>query len=134
MMKQLVVAISMALLLGCDAASDAMKVILKEDGPTTIVIRPGFELQLADKSLPFLGNDICPVGEGQVASAGLAPYEGQRSCVVITPETKTVKVLVAKNPVPVDEWELETWEVERDGDRTKLRRADGSYVVAVAVQ
>ena len=55
---------------------------------------------------------------------GPDPNAEQRACVVVAPDTSSVDVLVGFADGPA----RETWTVERDGNRTMLRRADGSYL------
>ncbi|MFU4920766.1 hypothetical protein ACM7Z6_13380 [Pseudomonas aeruginosa] len=116
---------ALTLLAGCDAAKDAMSEIIKEEQPMTLVFPAGYMAQVGGNAVPIFGTDPCPSADKYMKLLfGPEPDEGQRACVVVSPETQTVNVLVGGGERP----ELETWTVERDGDRTMLRREDGSYV------
>ncbi|WP_427121379.1 hypothetical protein [Pseudomonas aeruginosa] len=116
---------ALALLAGCDAAKEAITEIVKEEQPMTLVFPAGYMAQVGGKAVPIFGADPCPSADKYMKVLfGPEPDEGQRVCVVVAPESKTVNVLVGGGERP----ELETWTVERDGNRTMLRRADGSYV------
>jgi len=124
-------AIALTLLAGCDAANEAMSKIVKEEQPITLVLNAGTKVQLDGKVVPIFGNDKCPSADKFMRVLfGPEPDEGQRSCVVIAPESQTINVLVGGDDRPLQEnWLVETWAVERDGDKTMLRRADGTYVL-----
>lgn len=131
-MKSFILALAaLTILSGCDAANDAISQIVKEDQPMTLVFNAGYKVQLDGKVVPIFGNDVCPSADKLMRLLfGPEPDEGQRSCVVVAPETKTVNVLVGSVDRPMQEaWIAETWAVERDGEKTMLRRADGSYVL-----
>jgi len=131
-LKSFILALAaLTILSGCDAANDAISQIVKEDQPMTLVFNAGYKVQLDGKVVPIFGNDVCPSADKLMRLLfGPEPDEGQRSCVVVAPETKTVNVLVGSVDRPMQEaWIAETWAVERDGEKTMLRRADGSYVL-----
>lgn len=120
----------LALLLGlsgCDAAKELGAQIAKSSNqaPMTLVFKPGFKMLVDGQPAPIFGSQKCPPGdEGMSALVGPDPDEGKPICVVIAPDTKTVSVTVGLPKGP----SVETWTVERSGDRTMLRRADGSYL------
>ena len=131
-MKSIILALAaLTILSGCDAANDAISQIVKEEQPMTLVFNAGYKVQLGGKVVPIFGNDVCPSADKLMRLLfGPEPDEGQRSCVVVAPETETVNVLVGSVDRPMqEEWIAETWAVERDGEKTMLRRADGSYVL-----
>lgn len=133
-MKNTILALAaLTFLIGCDAAKEAMSDIVKDDRPMTLIINAGTKVQLDGKVVPIFGNDLCPSADKVMkALFGQEPHEGQRSCVVIAPETQTVHVMVGGDDRPLQErWAVEIWTVERDGDKTMLRRDDGSYVKPV---
>ena len=114
------------LLAGCDAANDLVtKIASEEQKPMTLVFNSGYMAQVGGKAVPIFGTDECPAADKFMkVMFGPEPDEGQRACVVVAPESKTVNVLVGGGSSP----KPEVWTVERDGNRTMLRRADGSYV------
>lgn len=120
-------------LTGFDDAKEALSDIVKDDRPMTLIINPGTKVQLDGNVVPIFGNDFCPSADKVMkALFGQEPHAGQRSCVVIAPETQTVHVMVGGDDRPLQErWTVETWTVVRDGDKTMLRRDDGSYVKPV---
>ncbi|HGY2474936.1 TPA: hypothetical protein ACNU8V_006424 [Pseudomonas aeruginosa] len=116
---------AITLLAGCDAAKEAMNQVVKEQQPMTLVFQSGYKMLVGGKPAPVFGTDECPKADKFMkAIFGPEPDEGQRACVVIAPDTSSIDVLVGFADGP----KRETWTVERDGDRTMLRRADGSYL------
>ncbi|MGG2621668.1 hypothetical protein [Pseudomonas aeruginosa] len=116
----------LAFLAGCDAANEAATKVIQESGPMTLVFHPGYKMLVAGKPSPIFGTDECPKADPFMkAFFGPEPDEGDKSCVVVAPETKSVEVLISSTGRPVKE----TWTVERKNDLTMLRRADGSYVL-----
>lgn len=71
-----------------------------------------------------IGVELHTPSRNELIRLAVASDEGQHACVVISPDTKSVDVLVGFPDSPA----RETWIVERDGDRTMLQRADGSYL------
>lgn len=117
--------VTLILLAGCDAANEALAKVVKEQAPMTLVFLPGYKMLVGGQPAPVFGYDECPKGDGFMRVLfGPAPDEGEDVCVVIPPDAKSVKVLVGLPAGPTQE----TWAVERDGNRTMLRRADGSYL------
>jgi len=122
MQKPILAAVALTLLTACDAGKDTIRAITN---PGAIVLHAGYKVQVDGKPVPIFGNDQCPSANKLIKVLfGPEPDEGQRSCLVVAPETKTVSVLVGSGDNPVHE----TWVVERECDMTMLRRADGSYV------
>lgn len=114
---------------GCDAAKELGAQVAKspDRAPTTLVFKPGYKMLVGDQPAPVFGSQECPPGdEGMRALMGPDPDEGKPICVVIAPDTETVSVTVGFPEGP----SVEIWTVERSGDRTMLRRADGSYLAA----
>lgn len=119
----LVAALSLS---GCDAMQDLGSSVAKaypEHAPMTLVIHSDYKMLVGGQQAQVFGSDVCPPADNLFGSD---PDEGTRSCVVITPETKTVSVTVQLSEGP----SKESWTVERSGDRTMLRRADGTLLAA----
>lgn len=115
----------LALLTGCDGARELAAKVAGDGKPTTLAIRAGYQVQIDGKAAPIYGTSACPPA-GELTLFGPGPDEGNRTCVVVGPETKTVTVLVGGGAIP----QPETWLVDHDGSKTMLRRPDGSYIVA----
>jgi hypothetical protein len=116
---------------GCDAAKDFGAQVAKAapaHAPMTLVFRSGYKMIVDGREAPILGKDVCPPANSKFMTSifGADFEDGKRSCIVIAPETETVSVTVGLPEGPTDE----VWTVERSGDRTMLRRADGSYLAA----
>lgn len=116
---------------GCDAAMELGAQVAKiapEHEPITVVIHSGYKMVVNGRAAPIFGKDQCPPANSDFMTEifGSDPDAGQRSCIVIAPDTKTVSVTVGMPDGPT----AEIWNVERTGDRTMLRRADGSYLAA----
>ncbi|WP_147464699.1 hypothetical protein [Pseudomonas cannabina] len=115
---------------GCDAAKEQGANVTKNSdrAPMTLVFKSGYKMLVDGQEVPIFGKDECPPANTNVMTSifGPDPDDGQRTCVVIAPDTKTVSVSVGLSEGPADE----TWTVERSGGRTMLRRADGSYLAA----
>lgn len=126
-MKKFLISLAvLAFLAGCDAANEAATKVIQESGPMTLVFHPGYKMLIDGKPSPIFGTDECPEPDPFMkAFFGPDPDEGDKSCVVISPETTSVEVLISNAGRPVKE----TWTVERNKDLTTLRRADGSYVL-----
>ena len=130
-MKNMIFALALvAALSGCDAASNigaALAKTLPAQPPMTLVILPGYEMIVDGKSAPIYGKDECPKRDGGFLNAlfGREPDELEsHGCVVITPDTKTINVTIGLPTGPSEE----TWSVERDADRTMLRRENGDLL------
>ncbi|HBO5514605.1 TPA: hypothetical protein L4559_003499 [Pseudomonas aeruginosa] len=125
-MKNFLISLAvLAFLAGCDAANEAATKVIQESGPMTLVFHPGYKMLIDGKPSPIFGTDECPKADPFMnAFFGPDPDEGDKLCVVIAPETKSVEVLVSIAGQPVKE----AWTVERNKGRTMLRRADGSYL------
>lgn len=115
---------------GCDAAKELGAKVAKnsDHAPLTLVFNSGYKMLVDGRQVPIFGKDECPPANTNVMTSIFGPDsdDGKRSCVVIGPDTKTVSVTVGLSDGPTDE----IWTVERSGDRTMLRRADGSYLAA----
>lgn len=116
---------------GCDAAKDLGAQVAKTvpaHAPMTLVFHSGYKMVVDGREAPIFGKDECPPANTNFMTSifGADSEDGTRSCVVIAPDTKTVSVTVGLPDGPTDE----VWTVERSGDRTMLRRADGSYLAA----
>lgn len=107
----------LALLTGCDGARELAAKVAGDGKPTTLAIRAGYQVQIDGKAVPIYGTSACPpAGELTLTLFGPGPDEGNRTCVVVGPETKTVTVLIGGGAIP----QPETWLVDHDG----------SYIVA----
>lgn len=115
---------------GCDAAKElGAKVVQNSDhAPMTLVFNSGYKMLVDGRQVPIFGKNECPPANTNAMTSIFGPDsdEGKRSCVVISPDTKTVLVTVGLSDGPTDE----IWTVERSSERTMLRRADGSYLGA----
>lgn len=135
-MKYPALCIALAVCLsGCDAANDLAtrvgKVAQPNVGthePMTLVIKSGYKVIVGGRPASIFGRDTCPPSNTKFMTALFGPSadDGTSSCVVIAPDTKTVVVTVGTPDGTTDE----VWTVERSGDRTMLRRADGSPIAA----
>lgn len=128
-MKHVALALALALSVsGCDAVKELGETVAKtvpDHAPMTLVFQSGYKMLVGGKPAPIFGTDECPKADKFLKVLfGPEPDEGQRACVVIAPDTTSVDVLVGFAGGPA----RETWTVERDGNRTMLRRADGSYL------
>lgn len=120
---------------GCDAGNDLAARVGKiaqpsigEHEPMMLIIKSGYKVVVGGRPASVFGKDKCPPSNTKLMTAifGADAADGTRSCVVIAPDTKTVAVTVATPEGTTDE----VWTVERSGDRTMLRRADGSPIAA----
>lgn len=113
---------------GCDAAKELGTTFAKNSDhvPMTLVFNSGYKILVDGREVPLFGKDECPPANTNAMTSIFGPdsEDGKRSCVVIAPDTKTVSVTVGLSDGPTDE----ILTVERSGDRTMLRRADGSYL------
>ena len=130
-MKNLALTLVAALSLsGCDAMKELGSAVAKtypEHAPMTLVIHSNYKMLVGGQPAQVFGSDVCPPADKFMKVLfGADPDEGTRSCVVITPETKTVSVTVLLPEGP----SKESWTIERSGDRTMLRRADGTLLAA----
>jgi len=120
----LVLALSLS---GCDAAKELGAQVARNSDhpPMTLVIKPAYKMLVGGQPAPVFGSQKCPPGDKKMrALVGPDPDEGMPKCVVIAPDTKTVSVTVGLPNGP----SVETWTVERSGDHTMLRRADGTLL------
>lgn len=102
-------------------------------GNPDIVIGPGYKVQVDGHAVPILGLDPCPEDSrpwkaywlGGRPDDGLRPFTG---CVVVKPDTKTVRVQLLTGGAPV----METWTVEHREHNgmpaTVVKRPNGDYV------
>lgn len=114
---------------GCDAAKELGAQVGKssDQSPMTLVLKPGYKMLVDGQPAPVFGYQKCPPGDkGMRDLVGSDPDEGKPICIVISPDTQTVSVRVELR----DGLSEEVWTVEHSGDRTMLRRADGSYLSA----
>lgn len=128
-MKQLPLFFVVLLLQGCDAAKEIgaqVTKMLPDHEQLPLVFKPGYKMQVNGMSAPVFGKDECPSLTRWFPGLNFSPDadEGRRLCIVVGPETKTVPVTVVLPEGPIEE----VWTVERSGDRTLLRRPDGSYL------
>ncbi|MFJ7794683.1 hypothetical protein [Pseudomonas sp. NPDC096950] len=130
-MKILLTALAAAYALtGCDAAND-LATLMMSDYPLakTAVITPGYKMKVGNQDVPVFGSDICPSPNDASAWVIAGPYprnSTSRSCIVIAPETNSVRVQVVLPQGP----ETENWTVVRSADRIMLRRANGEIIAA----
>jgi hypothetical protein len=118
----------LTILTGCDAAKELENVGVQEQQPVALVFQSGYQVMVGGKSVPIFGTEACTSAVGfKRAMIGHAPepIEGERTCVVIRPDTKSVNVLVGFGSSS----QMETWVVERRGEKTMLWRSDGSLVL-----
>lgn len=118
------------LLAGCDLVSEVghkVAALAGHNEPITLVIPPGYRVNIAGVSTPMFGFDKCPPpDETQRKLFNSGPVASEPICTVIKPDAATVEVLVGLPGGP----ERETWSVERAGDKTRLKRPDGTLVVS----
>lgn len=97
-----------------------------DDKPITLVIAPGYRINIVGRPVPVFGFDKCPQPDEAMAKLfGAESLTEEDNCTVIKPDAKSVEVTVGLPDGPV----REKWSVERNGDRTSLRRPDGLLVV-----
>jgi hypothetical protein len=115
---------------GCDLVKELGAKVASaypEVTPMTLVIHPGYKMLVDGQAVSVFGSTECPSTENNMEEFfGASPDEGSRSCIVIAPDTKTVSVIAALPEGP----SAETWTVERSGNRSTLRRADGTLIAA----
>lgn len=129
-MKLVLSALTACALTGCDAAND-LATLMMSDYPLakTAVITPGYKMKVGNQDVPVFGSDICPSRNDASAWVIAGPYprdSTSRSCIVITPETKSIRVQVVLPQGP----ETENWTVVRSAEGIMLRRADGTFIAA----
>lgn len=115
------------LLTGCDFLGEVGKKAFELSGleqkPFTLVIPPGYRVNINGVAAPIFGFAKCPpAGETMIGDTG---YDDEPVCIVIKPTDDSVDVLAATPGGPV----REHWAVEREGGKTRLRRPDGELVV-----
>lgn len=117
-------------LTGCDAASDSLP-----PNEPTLVIPPGFEIEVPGQNISIRGFDECP-SEGALMTKifGSAPYAGAHDCIVLSEGRTTVPVrLFPASGSVVEDWEIirEVGETAsgRTYKKTSLKRPDGTLVV-----
>ncbi|KZN20646.1 MULTISPECIES: hypothetical protein [Pseudomonas] len=130
-MKHLPLVIALALgLSGCDLVKELGAKVAKaypEETQMNLVIHSGYKMLVGGQAVSVFGmNDCPPADKNMKAIFGASPDEGSRSCIVIAPKTKTVSVIVSFPEGP----SAETWTVEWSGNRSTLRRADGTFIAA----
>lgn len=115
-------------LAGCEAQSNGLPSL-----EPTLVIAPGFEIEVAGNPIPVRGLDPCPA-QNSLMDVLFGPQEAEEDCIVLSDDRNEVAVLVYFD----DGHALETWEIIRDTGKSKsgrffmktsLKRPDGSLVV-----
>jgi hypothetical protein len=134
-MREVFVASLLAtLVVGCGQVADQASTLAGEHEPT-IVLSPGYQINVAGEAVPIQGFDACPKGDDAMVKVfGPAPDDGKSTCIVIGKDQWKVSVLVGLPAGGV----REDWEIVRETGtltnghpfaRTSLRRPDGSLVV-----
>ncbi|MFL1449440.1 hypothetical protein ACI77O_13665 [Pseudomonas tritici] len=127
-MKHVPLILALALSLsGCDAEKELGSQVGKssDHAPITLFIKPGYKMLVSGQPAPVFGSQKCPPADTDMWKlVGPDSDEGMPTCIVIAPDTETVSVTVGFPKGPA----AENWTVERSGDRTMLRRPDGSYL------
>lgn len=109
-MKKLIwVFVAGCLLSGCDAFDEQARA----QQPKPIEIGSGYKVQIGSELVSISGTSEC------ITDSSLS------DCIIITPDTKVVEVLIA---FP-DRLQREAWTITRTGKQMMLRRGDGSYVI-----
>ncbi|THJ45097.1 hypothetical protein [Aeromonas veronii] len=114
--KMILVFASACLLSACDSVTELKNTVVRElvnaTPPVTLVFPSGSKLLVGGKPSFISGSDACS--------------DGQKNCVVITPDTELVEVFVASSSADAPRQEI--WTVKRDGDKTMLLGTDGSQI------
>jgi hypothetical protein len=110
------------LVTGCDKVENLYKSSIK---PVKVAISPGYKVDIDGKLAYIFGSSECPKEDPIMARLlGSNEPEAKNECIVITPETKNVKVLVVFN----DHISNEDWKVIRKDDITYLATPNGILV------
>lgn len=118
--KSLAVLAACALsLTGCGLAADiGVKALANSQAHAaqslTMVIPAGYQINMEGHRVPVYGFDKCP------------PPDTSMSCVTVNQSAKAVDVILLAN-LPAGPIK-ETWSVEREGGKTRLRRPTGELV------
>lgn len=117
--------ISVFLFSGC---SEVKKVYAEiPSKPVNVVIGPGYKVDIEGEAAYVFGSHECPKNDPLMVKVfGQALSDGKSSCVVITPETKAVKVMLVFN----DRILNEQWEIIREEEKKTMyiKRPNGSPV------
>lgn len=126
-MKALLIALGLASALsGCDAANELAAKVAQDQRPMTLGFHSGYKLNVGGQSAPVFGTDKCPPADPVWEKIfGSDPDADKQTCILIPPNSKQVSVTVGL-PTGLT---AEVWNVERSGDRTMLRRGDGTLIV-----
>jgi hypothetical protein len=121
------------LLTGCDQLGDHFAQMATDKEPT-VVIAPGFKINVNGKPVPIAGFDACPKSDPvMIKLFGDASLEGSHDCIVLDKNRKEVRVQVAESKGVLTEQWMIIRETGKTGNRpylrTSLKRPDGSLVV-----
>lgn len=131
MKTALILSVCSMALIGCDLMTEIGGKVRAlagdyEGKPITLVFAPGYRINIVGKPVPVSGFDKCPPPDEAMAKLfGAESLSEEANCIVIKPDAKSVEVTLGLPDGPV----REKWSVERNGDRTSLRRPDGLLVV-----
>lgn len=134
--RNLAITITAALLGACGQAMDQVTELGIQHDPT-LVIRPGYKIDIDGKPTEISGDDDCPRNSGALIPEyffiGGTPIDGTRHCVILAKDRSEVVVtLIAPDQhVQTEHWSIVRWVHEKDGHRfqgTGLRRPDGTAV------
>ncbi len=117
-----------AMLVGCDQVKALGSSL--SDEPVTVVISPGYAVAIDAKPVSVFGFDACPKPDPATSEyLGLAPKDGEANCVVVTPQTKSVRVgLATATGLVVEQWTI--YRDEKHPGHVYLKRANGALVVS----
>lgn len=119
---------ALTLLAGCGAEKELESGSVQEQQPVAFVFQSGYQVMIGGKPVPIFGTESCTSAVGfkrTMIGHAPEPIEGERTCVVIRPDSKSVNVMVGVGKPS----QMETWIVERRGERTMFWRSDGSRVL-----
>lgn len=110
---------------GCSMAisavnSELSKPVSNDLMTLSIVISPGWKMNDHGKKALVFGNSSCPDSNGNITT--------EEGCVIIDNHTATVAVFVVD--ATAQSRRSETWTIERNGERTIMKRPDSSYVMS----
>ncbi|MFQ2284927.1 hypothetical protein [Aeromonas dhakensis] len=109
MMRLIWVLVASGFLSGCDAFDD----LAATQQPKTIEIVSGYRVQINGQPVAIAGTSLC------------RSDKSRHDCIVVTPDTSVVEVLVGYPGQPL----REAWTVKRVGEQRQLLRGDGSTVM-----
>jgi hypothetical protein len=111
------------LISGCNKVENLYQTSIK---PINIAVEPGYKVNMDGKLAYIFGSNECPKKDATMANAFIsAELDGKNECIVITPETTNIKVMVVfDNHIFNEDWEV----VRENNNITYLKRPNGNII------